>query len=46
MVIQILNFFFLNWVNALEDTFAWYNFSDDRCLRYASMKLIGPVKIY
>ena len=45
MVIQILKFV-LDWVTALEDYFSWYNLSDNRCFRYASLKLTGPVKVY
>ena len=37
---------FLDWIHALEEFFAWHNFSYDRCLCYVGMKLIGPAKYY
>ena len=37
---------FLDQVNTLEELFALHNFINDRCMHYASMKLVRFVTIY
>ena len=45
MVIQPSLFFF-DWIKTLEDYFEWYNFDDDECMCYASLKLVGSTKVF
>lgn len=37
---------FINWLTSIDQFFDWYIMSDDRCVHFAKMKLIGAAKQY
>ncbi|KAK8929046.1 hypothetical protein KSP39_PZI017906 [Platanthera zijinensis] len=37
---------FSDWLLDMDRYFDWYDMSDDRCVRFAKMKLVGQAKVY
>ena len=37
---------FVNWLNSLEDYFAWYNMNDEQRIAFTKVKLKGPARIW
>lgn len=37
---------FSDWLQEIDHYFEWYDMTEERCVRFARMKLVGPAKIF